>query len=243
MELFTSAFEFIFNPANWWGTDGIAVRTYEHISMSLQALLLGIVIAFPIALYIGHRRRFEFGAISVGNIGRALPSFGIVALTYVLTLNWPGTIGFWPTFIALVALTVPPVLLNTYTGIKEVDPDTVEAARGMGMSERELLTRLELPLAMPLIVVGIRTAAVQVVATATLGAFTGWGGYGRYIVDGFAVGDDTEILVGALLVAFLAIITELSLGGLQRVTAPRLSSQRPSTRRRAPVAPAEEATT
>ena len=212
------------DPANWEGSSGIPVRIYEHLIMSVQAVALGALIAIPVGLAIGHTRRFEFLAVSIGNIGRALPSFGIVAITYVVTLNWPGNIGFWPTFIALTALTIPPVLTNTYVGIKGVDDDTLEAARGMGLSGTQSLRRIEVPLAAVLIVAGLRTAAVQVVATATLGAFTGWGGLGRFIVDGFAVSDDAQIVGGAVLVATLAVLTEVSMALGQRIVAPRVSS-------------------
>lgn len=212
------------DAANWEGSSGIPTRIYEHLAMSIQAILLGSSIAIPVGLAIGHTRRFEFLAVSVGNIGRALPSFGIVAITYVVTLNWPGNIGFWPTFIALTLLTIPPVLTNTYVGVKGVDDDTLEAARGMGLSGTQSLRRIEVPLAAPLIVAGLRTAAVQVVATATLGAFTGWGGLGRFIVDGFAVGDDAQIAGGALLVAGLAVLTEIVMAVVQRLVAPRVAS-------------------
>lgn len=224
MEVFTDIFSWLTDPANWSGSRGIPIRTYEHLQMSVQSVALGALIALPIGLFIGHTRRLEFVAISAGNLGRALPSFGIVALTYSFTLNWPGNIGFWPTFIALVLLAIPPVLTNTFVGIKGIDRDTLEAARGMGMNERDVIIRLELPLASPLIVAGLRTAAVQVVATATLGAFTGWGGLGRFIVDGFAVRDFGQIGGGAIVVALVAILTEVGLGGLQRLVAPRLRS-------------------
>lgn len=212
------------DAANWSGTSGIPARVIEHMSMSVQAILLGALIAIPVGLAIGHTRRFEFLAVSIGNIGRALPSFGIVAITYAFTLSWPGNIGFWPTFIALVLLTIPPVLTNTYVGIKGVDADTLEAARGMGVSGGGSLARIEIPLAAPLIVAGLRTAAVQVVATATLGAFTGWGGLGRFIVDGFATGDDAQIAGGAVLVAGLAVLTEVVMAVVQKFSEPRLAS-------------------
>lgn len=210
--------------SNWTGSGGIPTRIYEHLVMSVQAIALGAAIGIPIGLAIGHTRRFEFFAVSVGNIGRALPSFGIVALTYAFTLDWPGNIGFWPTFIALVLLTIPPVLTNTYVGIKGIDADTLEAGRGMGLSGMQSLARIEVPLATPLIVAGLRTASVQVVATATLGAFTGWGGLGRYIVDGFATGDDAQIGGGAVLVASLAVLTELVMAAFQRLVSPRIAS-------------------
>ncbi|MGH2773921.1 MAG: ABC transporter permease [Actinomycetota bacterium] len=226
METISQIFGFLTDPANYEGTMGIPTRFYEHFLMSFQSLALGILIALPVGLYIGHKRRFEFLAISVGNLGRALPSFGIVALVYVFAYDLPGTIGFWPTFIALTLLSIPPIMLNTFVGIKEVDRDTIEAAQGMGMTGREVLQRIEIPLAAPLILGGIRTAAVQVVATATLGAFTGWGGLGAFIRDGFAVRDFGQVGAGAVMVALFAMTTELVFAGVQRLVSPRLSSQR-----------------
>ncbi len=225
MDLFGEVWAWLTAAENWSGSASIPVRLLEHIQMSAQATAFGALIAFPAGLYIGHKRRFEFVAVTVGNFGRALPSFGILGLTYTFTLNWPGNIGFWPTFIALFLLAIPPILANTYVGVKGVDPDTVEAARGMGMRERELLMRLELPLATPLIVAGFRIAAVQVVATATLGAVAGWGGLGRFIVDGFSVSDDPQIVGGALLVALLAVATEVGFGLLERVVNPTTRSK------------------
>jgi osmoprotectant transport system permease protein len=224
MGVLSDVITWLTDPANWEGSSGILVRVYEHLLMSVQAIALGASLAIPVGLAIGHTRRFEFLAVSIGNIGRALPSFGIVAITYVATLDWPGNIGFWPTFIALTLLTIPPVLTNTYVGIKGVDLDTLEAARGMGLSDMQSLRRIEVPLAAPLIVAGLRTASVQVVATATLGAFTGWGGLGRFIVDGFAVGDDAQIAGGAILVAALAVVTEMVMALIQRIVSPRISS-------------------
>jgi osmoprotectant transport system permease protein len=132
--------------------------------------------------------------------------------------------GFWPTVIALVLLAVPPILTNSYVGVQGVDRDTVEAARGMGMTGGQVLTRLEVPLAMPLMIAGVRTAAVQVVATATLAALIAGGGLGRYIIDGFAQGDEPKVLAGAVLVAALAIVTEVIFALLERALSPRTSS-------------------
>ena len=218
--------EFMTDPQNWSGSMGIPYRLYEHFIMSLQSVLLGALIAFPVGVYIGHMRRLEFLAISVGNIGRALPSFGIVALVTVFAGNLPGTIGFWPTFIALVLLSIPPIMLNTYAGVRGVDRDTLEAARGMGMTEREVLLGIEIPLATPLVLDGLRTASVQVVATATLGAFAGWGGLGAFIRDGFAVRDFDEVTAGAVLVAAFAIAVELSFTLLSRRLRPQTASGR-----------------
>ena len=231
MDFLSRLLDWFGDPVQWdySETTSIVFRVVEHVQMSVQATLLAAVVALPIGLYVGHKRRFELFATTVGNFGRAIPSFGILGLVTPFVLGIPGTYGFWATFITLFFLAVPPVLTNSYVGVKGVDRDLVEAARGMGMRERELLLRVELPLAAPLIVVGLRTAAVQVVATATLGAAAGWGGLGRYIIDGFATQEDVEIVGGAVLVALLAIVTEVALGGLGRLVAPRLTRSKVKT--------------
>jgi osmoprotectant transport system permease protein len=142
--------------------------------------------------------------------------------------------GFAPTTVALFLLSVPPILTNTYVGVQAVDADTIEAARGMGMTEREVLLQLELPLAVPLIMAGVRIAALTVVATATLAALIAGGGLGRYIIDGFAQGDQPQVLAGAALVAVLAIVTEIVFGLLERAVTPRTSSRARRSRRAEP---------
>lgn len=209
------------DPERWTGSAGIPTRLIEHVEISVAATLLGALVAVPVAVLVGHTRKAEFAATSVANIGRALPSFGVLALVFPFTFGLPGELGFWATLIALFLLAIPPVFTNTYIGVRGIDAATLEAARGMGMSGLHLLTKLEVPLAIPLIVAGLRTAAVQVVATATLAAFVGWGGLGRYIVDGFAAGDDAQKVGGALLVAALALTVEVTFGALERAVTPR----------------------
>lgn len=238
MELVAEVWEWLTSSSSWHGSGidpGILVRLGEHMSMSLQAAGLAALVVLPVGLYVGHTGRFALTATSIGNVGRALPSFGILGIAFIVFITWqvPGVLGFWATFLALFLLAIPPILTNTYVGIKGVDPDTVEAARGMGMSERDILLRLELPLAAPLIVAGLRLATVQVVATATLGAVVAWGGLGRYIVDGLASGNDVILLGGAILVALAAICTEIAFGFLERVVAPTHRMRRASRRRSA----------
>ena len=225
MGVLSDALAWLTSAENYSGPSGISTRMLEHVQISVQPLVLAALVAIPVGMWIGHRRRFEFLVISIGNLGRALPSFGILAIFFIFTFSWPGDLGYWAIFFAMFFLAIPPILTNTYVGIKGVDPDTVEAARGMGLREREVLLALELPLAVPLIVAGMRTAAVQVVATATLGAVTSWGGLGRFIVDGFAVQDNVQILAGAILVTLLAIVTEVVFGRLQQALAPKISSR------------------
>jgi osmoprotectant transport system permease protein len=216
------------NPIHWSGPDGVPVRVLEHVELSLTAVAIAIVIALPIGLLIGHTRRGEFVAVSIANLGRAIPSLAILSIVYQLTLKIAPDLafGFVPTVVALTLLGIPPILTNAYVGIQSVDPDTVEAARAMGMRGGQVLVRLELPLAASLIMAGIRTAAVQVVATATLAALIAGGGLGRYIVDGFAQGKvATKVVAGGVLVAVLAVLTELTFGVLQRLLTPKTSSQ------------------
>jgi osmoprotectant transport system permease protein len=220
--------EWFADPEHWSGSAGIPVRLLEHVEMSLLSVTVAALIAFPLGLLVGHTRRGTFMVVSVANLGRAIPSFGLLflfVLFFPLGLDTPSALRP-PILFALVLLAIPPILTNTYVGIQTVDADTLEAARGMGMTEGDVLRRLELPLAAPLIVAGLRTAAVQVVATATLAAVVAGGGLGRLITDGFATGNDAQIFGGAVLVAVLAILTELGFGLLQRSVAPRTSSRR-----------------
>lgn len=211
------------DPVNWSGFSGVPVRLLEHLTISAISLLASTVVALPVGLYIGHTRRGEVLAVSVANLGRAIPSFAILALAFPVSLQLGLGLSDWPAIAALFLLGIPPILTNTYVGVRNVDRDTVEAARGMGMSERELLRSIEVPLAGPLIVAGLRISAVQIVATATLGALVAGGGLGRFIIDGFKQGNDGMTLAGALLVALLAIFTEIGFGLLERATAPRHS--------------------
>jgi osmoprotectant transport system permease protein len=217
-------FRWFADAVNYSGTGSIPVRVIEHVQLSSQSVLLAALLALPVGLYVGHKKRFEFAAITVGNIGRAVPSFGLIAVLFVPTSSWPGDLGYWAVFIAMVLLAIPPILINTSVGIRNVDRDTVEAARGMGMTGRDVLFRIEIPLAVPLIVTGLRTASVQVIATATLGAITSIGGLGRFIIDGFATGRKEQVLGGAILVALLAILTEVTFSLLEGALAPRTSS-------------------
>ena len=235
MSVISETLRWFSQGGHWVGEGGILHRALEHVEISLLAVALATILALPVGLVTGHTRRGTFLAVSAGNLGRALPSFGILAIVFPFTLRYaPGSIGFPPTLIALFLLAIPPILTNTYVGIQSVGPDSVEAARGMGLSGRQVLLQLELPLAAPLIVAGLRTAAVQVVATATLGAVFAWGGLGRFIVDGFATGDKALILAGAILVAVLAILTEVAFAALERLVSPRLRSR---GRRRVKAAP------
>jgi osmoprotectant transport system permease protein len=216
VSIFGEVLRWFLDPAHWDGTFGIPNRLWEHVQMSFLATLTAAVLALPVGVVLGHYGRFGNLAINVSNVGRALPSFGILVLAVPLF-----GIGAAPAFIALVALAIPPIVTNSYVGMRDVDPELKEAARGLGMREHIALLRVEMPVALPVIMAGIRTAGVQVVATATLAAVVAWGGLGRFIVDGFAQRDDVQIFAGAILVAALALLAELALAGLQWLATPR----------------------
>ena len=209
------------DPLHWTGPGGVPTRLVEHIQLSALAVLAGMAIAVPVGLVIGHTGRGAFLATTIANLGRAIPSYALLLILFPVF-----GFGLGAPLVALLLLTIPPVLTNTHVGVSAVDRDTVEAARGMGLDARRVLLGIEVPLALPLIVAGVRTAAVQAVATATLAALIAGGGLGRYIVDGFALGEfgRPQVLGGALLVALLAVAAELALGGVERLVEPEGSS-------------------
>jgi osmoprotectant transport system permease protein len=198
---------------HWRGADGIPHRLTEHVVMSGAVLAAAVLLALPVGLVLGHLRRGGIVIVNLANVGRAIPSFALLVLAYFVFVSSDE-----PVFVTLLALAVPPIVTNAYVGVADVDPDAREVARGMGMTGGQILRRVELPLALPLVMAGVRTAGVQVVATATLGAVIAWGGLGRYIVDGFAQRDNVKIFCGALLVAVLSIGVEIGLAFLQRLT-------------------------
>jgi osmoprotectant transport system permease protein len=204
------------DPAHWGGSDGIPRRLIEHVQLSAESVAIGALIALPIGIALGHYGRFGNLAINISNVGRAIPSFGILVLAFQVF-----GLGDFPIVLSLTALAIPPMLTNSYVAVREVDADVKDAARGMGFRELAQLLKVELPLAVPLVMAGVRTSAVQVVATATLAALIAGGGFGRYIIDGLAQQDYTKLVAGAILVALLAMATELSLSGLERLLVPR----------------------
>jgi osmoprotectant transport system permease protein len=211
MELLQGVVAWFTDPANWTGTNGIPNRTLEHVVLSAVSVLTALLIAVPAGLFIGHTGRGAFLAVSVANLGRSIPSYALL----IIFVTFFG-IGFAAAFPALVVLAIPPILTNAYVGLREVDRDVIEAGRATGMREWQLLRRVELPIAVPVIMSGVRVAAVQVVATATLAALVGGGALGRYIVDGFALRDQAMLVAGAILVALLALATERTFTFLER---------------------------
>lgn len=215
MEFLGEVVAWFTDPGNWSGSDGIPARLVEHLVLAGIPLAIAVAVALPVGLLIGHTGRGALAAISIANIGRALPSLAILVIFLPLTIRAGLGLGFWPTIIALTVLAIPPIVTNTFVGLREVDADLVETGRGMGMRGWQILRRVEVPLALPVILAGMQIAAVQVVATATLGAVIASGGLGRYIIDGIAQGKDQEVFSGALIVAALAILTQLLFTGLQ----------------------------
>jgi osmoprotectant transport system permease protein len=210
MNLVSETVAWLTDPAHWAGATGIAARLGEHVLLSAVSLAIALAIALPIGIWIGHTGRFASAAVNLANVWRALPSLALIGIVLPITAAIDPQLGFrvYPTLIAMIALAIPPILVNTQAGIAGVDRELVEAARAMGMREAEVIRKVELPLSLPAILSGIRSAAVQVVATLTLGAIFGSGGLGRYLVEGIAQRNDGMTFGGVVLVAALALAVE-----------------------------------
>lgn len=206
---------FISDSANWVGTRGIPVRVAEHLWYSVLAVLIGALVAVPVGTYVGHTGRGSVVVVGAANVLRALPSLGL--MTFLVLMMG---LGILPPVLALVALAIPPLLAGVYSGIENVDRATVDAARAMGMRESQIIWQVELPIAMPLIVAGLRNAMLQVIATAMIAAYVNLGGIGRYIFDGLAVYDYGRMIVGALLVTLLALAVDGVLAGVGACVVP-----------------------
>ncbi|MET8505402.1 ABC transporter permease [Streptomyces sp. NPDC004787] len=205
MAVFADTWSWLTTGAHWTGESGVGHRLAEHLYVSGAALLLACAVALPLGLWLGHLGRGGALAVNVSNAGRAVPVFAVLALFMVSPLR---NAGYVPTVVALVLFAIPPLLTHAYVGVREVDRAVVEAARGMGMSGGQLFRTVELPLARPLLMTGLRSAAVQVVATATIAAMVGQGGLGRVITAGFNTYNTPQVVAGAVLVALLALLVE-----------------------------------
>lgn len=215
-------FDHLLDPANWTGPEGIWVRLLEHVSYSGAALAAAALIALPLGILIGHTRRGNVVVAGASNAARALPTLGLLTLVVILL----GT-GFVPVVLALIVLAIPPILNGTVVGFRTADADAVLAARAMGMTPWQQIAKVELPLAMPLMLSGIRSAALQVIATATVAALAAAGGLGRFVIDGQKRRDGyPEMFTGALLVMLLAILVDLVLGGVTRLAQRRSAGNR-----------------
>jgi osmoprotectant transport system permease protein len=200
------ALDFIFTAANWGGPAGLTARILEHLEYTVVAVIFSAIIAIPIGMFIGHTGKGTFLVVTGVNALRALPTLGVLLLGVLLY-----GLGLVPPTIALMLLGIPPLLAGTYSGIANVDRNVVDAAKSMGMTSRQVLLRAEVPNAMPLILSGLRTATLQIVATATVAAYASLGGLGRYLIDGIKVRQFYLALVGALMVTALALILDAAL--------------------------------
>jgi osmoprotectant transport system permease protein len=235
VNLITQVWTWLTDGDNWHKTflgPGIPARILEHLQYTGLAILIAALIAVPVGIYIGHTGRGGFLVVGIANSFRALPELGVLIL---LVLIMGVSLALQAVTIALVALAIPPLLAGTYAGIRAVDPEVVDAARGMGMTERDVVLKVELPIALPIMLSGLRAATLQVIATASIAAYVSLGGLGKFVIDGRAFGGSegyTEMAGGAVLIAALAIAVELTLGAVQRlVVSPGLRT--PKIRRRA----------
>jgi osmoprotectant transport system permease protein len=217
---FQQAVVWLNDPLNWTNPGGILDRLGEHLWISAAAVALGCLVAWPIGMWLGHTGRGGGVVVLISNLTLAIPT---IALLTILPLTFLG-FGKPPVIVALAVFAVPPLLANAYTGVRSVDPEARDAARGMGLSGWQVLTRVELPLAVPYLAAGFRTAAVQVVATAALASFVNGGGLGQIISAGFGLGiavGGGQILAGGILVALLAVLVEGGLAMVERAVTPR----------------------
>ena len=214
------------DPAQWTGRNTLPEMIVGQILLAATSLAVAMAIALPIGLYIGHTGRGAGVAVAMSNIGRAIPSLGWMGLVYPITtglLQRTGH-GFLPGLIALVALGIPPIVTNAYAGLRGVDPDLQEAGRGVGMTEVQLLARVEVPVALPVVLSGVRSSAVAIMATTPLMSIVGADTLGTYILSGLALSDEVQVFAAALLVVVLALLTEIGFALLERrITSPGLA--------------------
>jgi osmoprotectant transport system permease protein len=224
MSVVSDTIDWLTDPINRSGPDGIGSRTLEHLGYTAETIAIAAVIAIPIGLWIGHTGRFRGAAVAITGAFRALPTLGLLIMI-VLFLG----IGLTPTIIALTVLAVPPLLAGAYSGLESVDRQTIDAARAVGMTELQILRKVEIPLALPIIVGGVRSAVLQVVATATVAAYVGLGGLGRYLIDGQAISDYAQMAGGSVLVIALALVLDAGFAALQAAATGRRPQKQPST--------------
>lgn len=225
--MINSVWEWLSNPENWQGDRGVWAQALAHLEYSFAALFGAALIAIPMGLYIGHTGRGRVVAVSIVGGFRAIPSLGVLFIAVLLILpRLQGEFAFiLPSLIVLVILAIPPILSGVYAGIEEVDPAARDAARGMGMTGQQVLWQVEVPNALPLIFSGMRSAMLQIIATATIAAIVGLGGLGRFLIDGQATQEYDEMASGALLVAALALSVDFVFGLMQRfAVSPGLAS-------------------
>ncbi|MET0448988.1 MAG: ABC transporter permease [Aeromicrobium sp.] len=224
MSVVSDTIDWLTDGDHYSGSDGITHRLVEHLGYTAETIAISAVIAIPIGLWIGHTGRFRSAAVAITGAFRALPTLGLLT-AIVLFMG----IGLTPTLITLVVLAVPPLLAGAYSGLESVDRQTIDAARAMGMTELQILRKVEIPLALPIIVGGARSAVLQVVATATVAAYVGLGGLGRFLIDGQAVSDYAQMAGGSVLVVLLAFLLDGVFAGLQGLATGRRPQKQPSS--------------
>jgi osmoprotectant transport system permease protein len=229
MHFLSEVFHWFTTRANWSGTTGVPELLWQTAKLSFAVVLSAAIIGGGLGAIAGHTGRGSIAAVNAANAARAVPTLALLTLLAIvpsISINWNG---FLASYLALVALAIPPILTNTYVGIREVDVDVREAASAMGMTGTQVFVRAELPLALPLVGAGIRTAAIEVVATSTLAAYVSYSDLGTLVISGLSNQDNVEAFSGSLLVALLAGLVALGLSGLQRLAVPaplRLQSRR-----------------
>jgi len=215
MSFFNFAWQWLTMAGHWQGADGVPARLLEHLEYTVIAMVISAVIALPAGVAIGHTGRGGLAAVSLANIWRALPTLGLLVLAFILSSG-----ATWAWLVPLVALAIPPILVTAYEGVLGVDADLKDAAAGMGMTSWQVLFKVEVPVALPLILLGLRTATIQVIATATIAAYISLGGFGRYILDGLATNDYGLVASGAACVVLLALAVQFAFVGLARLIVP-----------------------
>ncbi|HEX2262381.1 MAG TPA: ABC transporter permease subunit [Pseudonocardiaceae bacterium] len=226
--MFSQVLAWFADAAHWRGAGGVGVRIAEHLYYTAVTVLIASVVAVPLGLLVGHTARGGVLLVGLANAMRALPTLGLLTFLFLLFRSQGVS-----TVVALVVLAVPPVLAGAYAGVQSVEAGVIDAARGMGMTSAQRLFQVELPGALPLLLGGLRSAVLQVVATTTVAAYLGLGGLGRLLLDGLRSGDYPQMVAGALLTAGLAVVLDLLLAGVQQLAVPtgvRLSSARATSR-------------
>ncbi len=221
MNFLRQVFDWLTDPANWSGSQGIPLLFWHQLVLSVVVVLSAVVLGGGLGVILGHTGRGGLVAVNSANAFRAVPTLALLTLLAIqpaISLKWDGFLAAW---LALTALAIPPILTNTYVGMREVDADVRDAARGMGYTGSQLLRRIEAPLAVPFVMAGVRTAAIEVVATSTLAAYVSYTDLGTYVISGLNTNNSVEAFAGALLVAVMAGLTALLLGLLTRVLTPR----------------------
>ncbi|HLX50111.1 MAG TPA: ABC transporter permease [Streptosporangiaceae bacterium] len=212
MSFFSFAWQWLSLAHHWSGSNGVPARLIEHLEYTVLAMAIASVIALPAGVLMGHTGRGGFTLVSIANVWRSLPTLGLLVLAFISSGG-----ASWAWLIPLVVLAIPPIMVTTYEGVLGVDADLKDAAAGMGMTSRQVLFKVEVPVALPLILLGLRTAAIQVVATATIAAYISLGGFGRYIIDGLATNNYQLVAAGAACVVVLALVVQFFFAGLGRL--------------------------